>query len=750
MLINKLYNKSLFLKAILYIIIIVVLSASGYKIYRTYKYIINFTATDFTDWLKQKSCNNFELKFTNIKFNSSLINLYFDVENIQLKWQDNTIYINNIQGKINTLFYILYSKIKITDLILNEINLNLNNIADKTIIHQLTGNVDCYLNDNNNFVNIKYYLLEPINNIEFNVNLVVNIDNKLNHVAISEFRLNNITKNIRDIMQYLPEYFINNKLLQWLNNAVLSGSIDKNELIWIKDHKFSWQVKFKNITLKYMDAWPPLEHLCMTMDIIEDNFKIQMDSGELQGFIVQQPIKQLQATLNNINVDNVEPLLIRAAVIAPVSKGLEFINNSNIKYLNNNLYEYINKLKPQGNMNLSITLSVPIAVNIKEEVMFNIVCNFNNANIQFSAFDVHLTNLSGDISITNDSILVNNLAISNQPLPVPIKFIIKQHDVIIESPEITAAWVLDQQHDFVIKELILLGKSLGKVKVSVNAANDALYFDNEYAKGHILLNDLKQGNYILNFEKLTIKDININSAKQNSSVLNKINNIIFNCKNFYFNNLNIGEVHGVINKDNNLHITGKANFKDLNANIPIINNGVGVVDFNIAWSNYMQGFLWKEINGQINIELKNGVVIGLEPGLGRVIGLLSIENIKRRLSLDFTDVTNPGFAFDILNGNLEVEAGIIKIKYMAIQGPAAKMIITGEVALDTQQINLFVEVSSKIGSTLPIAAAIAAGNPIVGAAIWLFDKVSNVKVGELRVEKYKIVGNLEQPEIIEL
>lgn len=750
MLINKLYSKSLIIKAFLYIVILVVLSTATYKIYKAYNYVVNFTATNFTDWLQHKNYNNFNLQVGNIKFNPSLFNIDFYLENIQLKYENNIVHINNIQGKVNILFYILYNKIKITNLVFEKINLNLNNISNKSIINHLAGRADCYLNYNNIFTNIKLFLLEPIKNTEFNLDFIFNINDALNHITIKEFRLSNIANDVRELMQYLPEHFINYRVLQWLNNAVLSGSIDKNELIWAKDDTFSWKINFKNVTLKYLDSFPPLENLCITMNIINDAFEIQMDSGDLQGFVIQQPIKALKVTLNNINADNLEPLSIKAAIVAPISKGLEFIKNSNIKYLGQYLYEHNNILQLQGNMELSINLSIPLEFNSKQDTIFDIICNFNNVSVRIGAIDIDLTNLSGNIYINNNYISLNNLAISNKSILAPIKFTIRQDNIIVESSEITATWLLNQQQDFLIKELNVFGIPLGSIKFGVNASREALFFEHQYAMGHVLISDLKRGNYVINFEQLRINDTNINTSDKKNSILNKINNIRFNCKDFYFNNVHLGEVQGAVN-NNTLQVNGKANFNNFHANIPIINNGAGCIDFNIAWSDYIQGLLWKNISGQINIELKNGVIMGIEPGLGRVIGLLSIENIKRRLSLDFTDVTNPGFAFDTLNGKLEAEAGVMHIKYMVIQGPAAKMVITGEVSLlDNKQINLFVEVSSKIGATLPIAAAIAVGNPIVGAAIWLFDKVSNLKVGELQVEKYKIVGDLEHPEIIEL
>ena len=179
-------------------------------------------------------------------------------------------------------------------------------------------------------------------------------------------------------------------------------------------------------------------------------------------------------------------------------------------------------------------------------------------------------------------------------------------------------------------------------------------------------------------------------------------------------------------------------------------NGVGVINFNLQWPNYLHSISLNNVVGTLNLDIKNGIITGIEPGLGRVIGLLSVENIQRRLQLDFSDVTNAGFSFDQLSGTLNVNSGIIKVEHVIIKGPSAKITISGSMNLSSKQLNLFTEVTSKISATLPLAIAIAAGNPVVGAAIWLFDHVSGAKVSEFKVQKYKIVGTWDKPEIIKL
>ena len=154
-----------------------------------------------------------------------------------------------------------------------------------------------------------------------------------------------------------------------------------------------------------------------------------------------------------------------------------------------------------------------------------------------------------------------------------------------------------------------------------------------------------------------------------------------------------------------------------------------------------------KITGKLKININSGFILGLDPGFGRVIGLLNIENIHRRLLLDFSDVTNQGFSFDNVIGDLDFKNGELNLNKVFIVGPSANITISGKTSLLTEQLDLFIEVTSKSGTTLPLAAAVAAGNPVIGAAVWLFDYASGAKFSQFKFAKYKVTGNWNKPEI---
>ena len=61
----------------------------------------------------------------------------------------------------------------------------------------------------------------------------------------------------------------------------------------------------------------------------------------------------------------------------------------------------------------------------------------------------------------------------------------------------------------------------------------------------------------------------------------------------------------------------------------------------------------------------------IDPGIGKLLGVLSLQALPRRITLDFRDVFSEGFAFDEINGDVEIRNGIMNTDNLKFAGPAA-------------------------------------------------------------------------------
>ena len=152
------------------------------------------------------------------------------------------------------------------------------------------------------------------------------------------------------------------------------------------------------------------------------------------------------------------------------------------------------------------------------------------------------------------------------------------------------------------------------------------------------------------------------------------------------------------------------------------------------------------LNGEVRLEIGKGSLLDVEPGVGRMLGILNLGALQRRLSLDFSDLFGRGYAFEQIAGSLRIRKGQATIAELFIEGPSARLEIGGKTDLVARKYEQVVTVIPRIGSGVAIVSAVAAG-PLVGAAVYLADKVTGGAVDRLGSYQYQITGPWDNPNI---
>jgi uncharacterized protein (TIGR02099 family) len=135
-----------------------------------------------------------------------------------------------------------------------------------------------------------------------------------------------------------------------------------------------------------------------------------------------------------------------------------------------------------------------------------------------------------------------------------------------------------------------------------------------------------------------------------------------------------------------------------------------------SWPGSPGAFSLANLTGSLKAEVGEGRLLDVEPGgSGRVLGLLSLAEIPRRLSLDFSDFFKKGFAFNVARGDFVFNDGKAHTDNLRIDGPAAEIRISGSTGMREQVYDQRVEVLPKAGGILP-AIGLLAGGP-AGAAV---------------------------------
>lgn len=174
--------------------------------------------------------------------------------------------------------------------------------------------------------------------------------------------------------------------------------------------------------------------------------------------------------------------------------------------------------------------------------------------------------------------------------------------------------------------------------------------------------------------------------------------------------------------------------------------GEGKLRFDTRWPGTPADVALGELDGSLVIAARDGRLLEVEPGAGRVLGLLSLAELPRRLSLDFRDFFDKGLAFNRLDGTLHFSGGNARSDDLVIDAPAASISIRGVADLRTQRFNQTVEVRPKSANLLTAVGAIAGGP--VGAAIGAAaNAVLQKPLGQMGTRVYRVTGPWSEPKV---
>jgi uncharacterized protein YhdP len=169
---------------------------------------------------------------------------------------------------------------------------------------------------------------------------------------------------------------------------------------------------------------------------------------------------------------------------------------------------------------------------------------------------------------------------------------------------------------------------------------------------------------------------------------------------------------------------------------------------NLSWNGTPFSIGYPTLAGNLRLDAANGQFVKLEPGVGRLLGVLSLQSLPRRITLDFRDIFSEGFAFDSITGQVAVARGVMDTRDLQIQGPSAKVLMSGTVDLPGETQDLKVRVQPALGDTVAIGAMIA--NPVAGAVVWAAQKILKDPIDQAFAFEYAVTGSWDDPKVEKL
>lgn len=182
-----------------------------------------------------------------------------------------------------------------------------------------------------------------------------------------------------------------------------------------------------------------------------------------------------------------------------------------------------------------------------------------------------------------------------------------------------------------------------------------------------------------------------------------------------------------------------------------ISAGKGFHTAYVTWPGGPTEYDSHRLSGMATVNIRQGRILDVEPGAGRIFGLLSFQALPRRLTLDFSDFFREGFAFDVITGEFVIRDGIAMTDNLNVKGPAAEIRVEGEVNLAARTYNEHVTVMPNVTGAVPWAAVgVGVTNPAAGAAVWLAERLLRKPVSDLTRANYRVTGSWNNPTVEKL
>ena len=156
-----------------------------------------------------------------------------------------------------------------------------------------------------------------------------------------------------------------------------------------------------------------------------------------------------------------------------------------------------------------------------------------------------------------------------------------------------------------------------------------------------------------------------------------------------------------------------------------------------------------EMEGALQIHVESGEVTEVDPGMGRLVGLFSLNALGKRLLLDFSDLFAKGLEFDHIKGGFDLQGGDAYTTDLEMVGPAVKVDVTGRTGLSSQDYDQFVTVTPRVSSTLPVVGALAV-NPTVGVVLAVAQQLLGRQMDRITQTEYRLTGSWDDPLIKEI
>jgi uncharacterized protein YhdP len=178
----------------------------------------------------------------------------------------------------------------------------------------------------------------------------------------------------------------------------------------------------------------------------------------------------------------------------------------------------------------------------------------------------------------------------------------------------------------------------------------------------------------------------------------------------------------------------------------VVRRGRGQMEGTVSWIGSPMALDYPSLAGSFNVSVESGQFLKADPGLAKLLGVLSLQTLPRRLVLDFRDVFSDGFPFDFVRGDISIEQGIASTNNLQMKGVNAAVLMEGkaDIARETQDLKVVVVPEINAGTASLVATVI---NPAIGLGTFLAQMFLRQPLIKAATQQFHIDGTWTDPRV---
>ncbi|WP_287496107.1 YhdP family protein [Pandoraea sp. CB10b_02] len=177
-----------------------------------------------------------------------------------------------------------------------------------------------------------------------------------------------------------------------------------------------------------------------------------------------------------------------------------------------------------------------------------------------------------------------------------------------------------------------------------------------------------------------------------------------------------------------------------------LKDGSGTVSGRFGWRGGPDAIDYPTLGGRVKVDLRRGQILKADPGLAKLLGVLSLQTLTKIITFDFNSVIGSGLPFDSIDGNATMQAGVATTNDLTINANAATIKIDGhtDLARETQDLNVLVLPKINAASA---SLAWAIINPALGIGSFFAQLALGDQLSRTLSSRYHVTGSWDNPVI---